>query len=228
MSVADSLRALQERHQKEDEKRHRERELEDLRLRLARAEEHFRVLEAALQAREEREEPVKLEKHDDDVDYDPDEEVVRKERVEKYLRENQNTWKYSECDEDERTLLGAVPTYNGTGDVPALNGFVNKLEMAANRAGFNDEETLDLGVTRLMGQAAVIWQSHCRANPQGSPSRWRRWEDLKGALVAAYYPREHLQAATVKLMEVTQQSCGNNLKKHIETLNALYMELPVP
>ncbi|KAG5461470.1 MAG: hypothetical protein BJ554DRAFT_6333, partial [Olpidium bornovanus] len=42
MYVADSLRALQERHQKEDEKRHRERELEDLRLRLARAEEHSR------------------------------------------------------------------------------------------------------------------------------------------------------------------------------------------
>ncbi|KAG5461033.1 MAG: hypothetical protein BJ554DRAFT_6843 [Olpidium bornovanus] len=123
-----------------------------------------------------------LEKYDDDVgdaEYDPDEELARKEHVEKYLRENQNTQKYRECDEDERprlnallarTLLGAVPTYNGAGGVPALNGFVNKLEMAAKRTGFNDEETLDLGVNRLMGQAAPVTVSA----PKWSLTRVRR------------------------------------------------------
>ncbi|KAG5460523.1 MAG: hypothetical protein BJ554DRAFT_7418, partial [Olpidium bornovanus] len=71
-----------------------------------------------------------------------------------------------------RTLLEAITTYNGTGGATTLNSFINKLEMAAKRTGFNNKETLDLAVNRLAGQAAVLWQSHSMANPERSRLRW--------------------------------------------------------
>ncbi|KAG5457556.1 MAG: hypothetical protein BJ554DRAFT_2391 [Olpidium bornovanus] len=48
-------------------------------------------------------------------------------------------------------LLGAK-----TNNAKTLNGFIDELEMAARRAGFNSEETLDLVANCLTGQAAVL------------------------------------------------------------------------
>ncbi|KAG5460981.1 MAG: hypothetical protein BJ554DRAFT_6899, partial [Olpidium bornovanus] len=63
-----------------------------------------------------------------------------------------------------RTFLGAVPKYNRTGRAPALNDFVDKLEMAARIS----EETLDLAANRLTGQAAVL--PYHGISPKGAPA----------------------------------------------------------
>ncbi|KAG5459264.1 MAG: hypothetical protein BJ554DRAFT_352 [Olpidium bornovanus] len=185
LSLADSLRALKERHQLEDEWR--------------------QMLEAVLEAQEDEGEGVKPVEKDTDADRDRNEQA-RQEHVERFLREDLSTRRLHGYAEDEgdpketrngllaRAMLGAVPNYSGSGGAAAFTNFASKLEAAAEQANLSSQETLALATHHLTGQAEILWQSHTNEHRWGDPHRWTRWEQLREELGRCGVPRRELSS----------------------------------
>ncbi|KAG5460024.1 MAG: hypothetical protein BJ554DRAFT_7978 [Olpidium bornovanus] len=201
-TIKDSVKALRERHMTEETEQRHQEELKDLRQRLAREKAQRERAEERMKDMEAA--LLQAEEEEKEDDQPPE--------------GNLNTllaW----------TLLGAISTYRRRSSTDQLH---HQAGNGRRTSWVSSEETLDLAVNRLVGQAATLWQNHARMHPRGTALLWKRWEELRDALTKNFHPREHLQAATAKLMEISQQSCGNDFEKFIETFNALYMEHPTP
>lgn len=67
-------------------------------------------------------------------------------------------------------MMAAIPIYHGTGGAATLTlTFQSKLEVDADQAELDENDTLALATRHLEVQAYTVWQCHTRKFPGGHP-----------------------------------------------------------